>query len=82
VRDQQPLPAASQPLFFKIVNAGFRQKRKQVANAIADVLQLPKSDIAAWLEISGIDPTRRAETLSVDEWVALTGTAPPAVVAA
>jgi 16S rRNA (adenine1518-N6/adenine1519-N6)-dimethyltransferase len=82
VRDDQPLPAELQPLFFKIVNAGFRQKRKQIANAIADVLQAPKSDIAAWLEASGIAPTRRAETLSVDEWVALARSAPQAVVAA
>jgi len=81
VREEQPLPEASQPLFFKIVNAGFRQKRKQIANSIADVLQLPKSDIAAWLEASGVAPTRRAETLSVDEWVTLTRSAPPAVVA-
>ena len=82
VRDEPPLPAAAQPLFFKIVNAGFRQKRKQVANAISDVLLVPKSDIAAWLDVSGIDPTRRAETLSVEEWVALTQSAPPVVVAA
>jgi len=82
VRDEQPLPEASQPLFFKIVNAGFRQKRKQITNAIADVLQVPKSDIAAWLEASGVAPTRRAETLSVDEWVTLTRSAPLAVIAA
>jgi 16S rRNA (adenine1518-N6/adenine1519-N6)-dimethyltransferase len=82
VRDEQPLPAESQPLFFKIVNAGFRQKRKQIANSIADVLRVPKSDVAAWLQASGIDPTRRAETLPVDEWVALTRSAPPAIVAA
>ena len=74
------LPVALEPLFFTIVNAGFRQKRKQVANAIADVLQLPKAEIAAWLSASGIDPMRRAETLSVAEWVALTESAPPAVV--
>jgi len=82
VRDEQPLPEALQPLFFKIVNAGFRQKRKQITNAIADVLQVPKSDIAAWLEASGVAPTRRAETLSVDEWVTLTRSAPLAVIAA
>ena len=82
VHDEQPLPADLQPLFFKIVNAGFRQKRKQVANSIADVLRVPKSDVGAWLEGCGIDPTRRAETLAVDEWVALTRSAPPTVVAA
>jgi 16S rRNA (adenine1518-N6/adenine1519-N6)-dimethyltransferase len=82
VRRQPPLPAELQPLFFKLVNAGFRQKRKQVANSIADVLQLPKAGIADWLATSGIDPTRRAETLSVEEWVTLTESAPPEVVAA
>ena len=82
VRPQPPLPAELQPLFFKLVNAGFRQKRKQVANSIADVLQLPKPGIAAWLVASRVDPTRRAETLSVEEWVTLTRSAPPDVVAA
>lgn len=82
VHEDQPLPVAPQPLFFKIVNAGFRQKRKQVANAIADVLRLPKPGIAVWLAAAGVDPTRRAETLSVAEWVALTKSAPPDVVAA
>ena len=82
VRDGPPLPIELQPLFFKIVNSGFRQKRKQVANSIADVLRLPKVGIAAWLTAADIDPTRRAETLTVDEWVILTRSAPPDVVAA
>jgi 16S rRNA (adenine1518-N6/adenine1519-N6)-dimethyltransferase len=82
VREELPLPAETQQLFFKIVNAGFRQKRKQIANSIADVLRLPKSDIASWLDATGIDPTRRAETLSVAEWVAATKSAPAAVITA
>lgn len=82
VRDTLALGEDEQPLLFKIVNAGFRQKRKQVANSIADVLQIPKADIAAWLETTGVNPTRRAETLAVEEWVALTRSAPPPVVAA
>jgi 16S rRNA (adenine1518-N6/adenine1519-N6)-dimethyltransferase len=79
VRTGFPLPAEDEPLFFKIVTSGFRQKRKQVANAIADVLQLPKPEIAAWLQACGIDPMRRAETLSVAEWVTLTQAAPDSV---
>jgi 16S rRNA (adenine1518-N6/adenine1519-N6)-dimethyltransferase len=82
VHNEFPLPPELQALFFRIVNAGFRQKRKQLANAIADVLQLPKPGIADWLAQSGIDPARRAETLSVAEWVLLTRSAPPDVVAA
>jgi 16S rRNA (adenine1518-N6/adenine1519-N6)-dimethyltransferase len=79
IREEPPLPPKCQALFFSVVNAGFRQKRKQVANSLADVLRLPKPLIAAWLSGSGIDPMRRAETLSVDEWVALTRSAPPEV---
>jgi 16S rRNA (adenine1518-N6/adenine1519-N6)-dimethyltransferase len=82
VRQQLPLPATLQPLFFTIVNAGFRQKRKQIANSIADVLRLPKADIAAWLSSAGVDPMRRAETLCVEEWVTLTRSAPATVAAA
>jgi 16S rRNA (adenine1518-N6/adenine1519-N6)-dimethyltransferase len=82
VRETSPLPRELHPRFFKIVNAGFRQKRKQLANSIADVLRLPKADIAAWLQESGIDPMRRAETLSVEEWVSLARSAPAGVVAA
>jgi 16S rRNA (adenine1518-N6/adenine1519-N6)-dimethyltransferase len=80
VRDEDLLPPELQPLFFKIVNSGFRQKRKQIANSIADVLRLPKAGIAAWLNATDIDPMRRAETLSVEEWVALVRSAPPEVV--
>jgi 16S rRNA (adenine1518-N6/adenine1519-N6)-dimethyltransferase len=82
VREEPLLPAEMEPLFFKIVTAGFRQKRKQVANSIADVLRLPKAEIAAWLVETNVDPMRRAETLTVEEWVALAKSAPAAVVAA
>jgi len=77
---QLPLGEADQPRFFRIVNAGFRHKRKQLANSIADELGAPKADVTAWLTGSGIDPMRRAETLGVTEWVALTRTAPPDLV--
>jgi 16S rRNA (adenine1518-N6/adenine1519-N6)-dimethyltransferase len=82
VREEPLLPVGLEPLFFKIVTSGFRQKRKQVANSIADVLRLPKAEIAAWLAETNVDPMRRAETITVEEWVALAKSAPPAVVAA
>ncbi len=73
------LPEADHPRFFQVVNAGFRQKRKQVANSLAAELELPKDEINRWLTEAGIDPMRRAQTLSVEEWVRLTQQAPPAV---
>ena len=79
VRPQPSLSLADHPLFFRIVNGGFRQKRKQVANSLAAELDLPKADVSAWLQGSGIDPMRRAQTLTVPEWVALTEQAPAVV---
>jgi 16S rRNA (adenine1518-N6/adenine1519-N6)-dimethyltransferase len=75
-RAELPLPECLHPRFFAIVNAGFRHKRKQLANSIADEFDVPKADVAAWLSAAGIDPMRRAQTLGVEEWVAITLAAP------
>jgi 16S rRNA (adenine1518-N6/adenine1519-N6)-dimethyltransferase len=63
------LAAERRPLFFQLVNGGFRHKRKQVLNSLAFELDLPKEEIAARLTRAGVDPMRRAQTLSVDEWL-------------
>jgi 16S rRNA (adenine1518-N6/adenine1519-N6)-dimethyltransferase len=60
------------PVFFAIVSAGFHQKRKNLSNSLSHALDLAKPDVSAWLESASIDPMRRAETLSVAEWVHLT----------
>lgn len=57
--------------FFRVVRAGFSQPRKQVKNSLAAGLHLPAGDVVHWLESTGIDPRRRAETLSVAEWLTL-----------
>lgn len=73
------LPTAMHPGFFQVVNAGFRHKRKQVANSVAAELGLSKEIVNAWLRMAAIDPMRRAQTLSVEEWVKLTKTTPPEI---
>ncbi len=57
--------------FFRVVHAGFHQKRKQLGNTIAAGLAIEKDVAQSMLERAGIDPQRRAETVSVDEWIAL-----------
>jgi 16S rRNA (adenine1518-N6/adenine1519-N6)-dimethyltransferase len=79
-RAHPPLPEDQHPRFFRIVNAGFRHKRKQLANSIADELAAPKANVSEWLTAAGIDPMRRAQTLDVEEWVAITRAAPPSLV--
>lgn len=54
--------------FFRVVRAGFGSKRKQLRNALAHGLQVPADRAAVMLARAGIDPARRAETLSLAEW--------------
>ncbi|MBX3064061.1 MAG: 16S rRNA (adenine(1518)-N(6)/adenine(1519)-N(6))-dimethyltransferase RsmA [Anaerolineae bacterium] len=58
--------------FFRVVRAGFSQKRKQLKNSLGSGLGLSNPVAAALITSAGIDPMRRAETLSLDEWAALT----------
>lgn len=58
--------------FFRMVNAGFSQKRKTVLNSLSASLPEDRDVVRANLERCGIDPMRRAETLSVGDWIELT----------
>ncbi len=66
-----PLAESDTAAFFNVVRAGFGQRRKQVHNALVHGLHLPAERLAQSLGQAGIDGKRRAETLSVSEWVAL-----------
>ncbi|MGH2457974.1 MAG: 16S rRNA (adenine(1518)-N(6)/adenine(1519)-N(6))-dimethyltransferase RsmA [Chloroflexota bacterium] len=59
--------------FFKVVAAGFAMPRKQLHNALAQRLWMPSGSAPEIVRAVGIDPSRRAQTLSVAEWNALTG---------
>ncbi len=54
--------------FFPLVRAGFSAARKQIVNSLANGLDLPKPVIIDMLTSAGIDPRRRAETLSLEDW--------------
>lgn len=54
--------------FFEVVRAGFAQRRKQLRNALAAELNLPASEVAQALSRAGVNPERRAQTLSIEEW--------------
>jgi len=66
-----PVDVPDEAAFFRVVKAGFGQKRKQLKNALGSGLGLNGGQTAALLEAAGVDPRRRAETLSLDEWAAL-----------
>lgn len=57
--------------FFRVARAGFGQRRKQLKNALAHGLSLSLEAVEAALSRADMDGRRRAETLSLEEWVAL-----------
>ncbi len=57
--------------FFRLVRAGFSQKRKQLKNALAGGLGIKATQARALLEAANIASERRAETLELEEWAAL-----------
>jgi 16S rRNA (adenine1518-N6/adenine1519-N6)-dimethyltransferase len=67
----RPVAVIDVAAFFAVVRAGFGQRRKQLGNSLATGLGRDKAAIAAALTQAGVDPTRRAETLTLGEWGAL-----------
>lgn len=54
--------------FFRLVKAGFSQRRKTLLNSLSAGLQLGRDDVASHLERASINPERRAQSLSLQEW--------------
>jgi len=57
----------SAPWFEAVVRAAFGQRRKTLLNSLAGGLARDKNTVARALEMAGIDPRRRAETLTPQE---------------
>jgi 16S rRNA (adenine1518-N6/adenine1519-N6)-dimethyltransferase len=69
--DVHPAPRVAPallPAFFQLIKAGFSQKRKTLRNSLSAGLRIGPNDAEARLHVAGIDPRRRAETLSIEEW--------------
>lgn len=65
-------PAKSESLLFKVIKTAFGKRRKTLKNALmGNELRLDASSAALLLKQAGIDPIRRAETLSAAEFVSL-----------
>ena len=57
--------------FYRLVQAGFRQRRKQLHNALGRELPVPRTALAAAFATCDIDSERRAQTLTLAEWECL-----------
>ncbi|MDQ6671291.1 MAG: 16S rRNA (adenine(1518)-N(6)/adenine(1519)-N(6))-dimethyltransferase RsmA, partial [Chloroflexota bacterium] len=67
----RPITRAQLPEFTKLVQAGFKQPRKTLANSLAEGLGCPKEAAVELLASAGIDPSLRPQVLSVADWVRL-----------
>ena len=65
------IPQENLLAFFDLAKAGFGQKRKTLRNSLSSGMGWSKEKTMLVLESASIDPQRRAETLSIDEWNAL-----------
>lgn len=71
-RRTQPLfPDVDTRVFFRLVKAGFSQKRKTLVNSLSGGLAISKDQARAMLQTAGIPENTRAQALSLDEWHAL-----------
>ena len=68
LRATPAVPVEDTVAFFHVVRAGFSQRRKQLRNALAAGLRRPPAEVEARLLAAGVDPRRRAQTLSLEEW--------------
>jgi 16S rRNA (adenine1518-N6/adenine1519-N6)-dimethyltransferase len=71
LKDEVPLTPGQRDSFFRLVQAGFSERRKQLHNSLAHGLHRKNADVRPWLLAAHIDPSRRAETLSIEDWLQL-----------
>lgn len=65
------IPVALIPDYFKVAKAGFSQKRKQLRNSLAAGLAISTQESVALLTSAGIDPQRRPQQLSLEDWTGI-----------
>ena len=73
--DIRPQPAVSpvdEALFFKVIRAGFSQRRKTLSNSLSSGLGLAKDQTSAALQQAGLRPSARAEELTLEDFCRLT----------
>ena len=67
---ERPLPFSEEEAFFQLVKAGFSQKRKQLQNNLRQ-LNLSREEVEQLLDAANVNGRRRAQTLTITEWITL-----------
>ena len=71
VNSEQRLDKESEKYFFKVVKAGFSQRRKTLANSLSSVMGIPKEKAYAALKFLGLPEAARIEQLDMEQLIAL-----------
>lgn len=71
LRKEAPVSLEDEQLFFDVIKAGFSQRRKTLRNTLSGLAGLSKEEMEEAMEAAGIDPGRRGETLTMEEFAAL-----------
>ena len=74
LREKPAVQVQDEKMFFRAVKAAFSQRRKTLLNCLCANFSLPKDEISALLENIGITPSRRGETLSLQEFADIADT--------
>lgn len=70
INNKPPVDVKDEELFFSIIRDSFGQRRKTLSNSLKPI-GIAKDDLEAALKRCGIDPKRRGETLSIEDFAAL-----------
>jgi 16S rRNA (adenine1518-N6/adenine1519-N6)-dimethyltransferase len=71
IKRKNNIPKIDTGKFFSLVRAGFCAKRKMISNNISASFHIPKARLWEWLKSAEIEPTQRAQELSLANWINL-----------
>ena len=71
INKEQRLDEESEKFFFKVVKAGFSQRRKTLANSLSSVMGIPKEKVYSALRAEGLPEAARIEQIDMDKLIAV-----------
>jgi 16S rRNA (adenine1518-N6/adenine1519-N6)-dimethyltransferase len=70
-------PGVDETAFFRVSRAGFQKRRKMLRNSLSAGLGVAPYQVEDALRRAGVDPRRRPQTLSLQEWAEAAGALAP-----
>lgn len=71
INKEQRLDEESEKFFFRVVKAGFSQRRKTLANSLSSVMGIPKEKVYSALRAEGLPEAARIEQIDMDKLIAV-----------